>query len=310
MPTFDANLDVVVDASVAEVDDAVGHTRSAGAGRGLVAASAVLDLEEAFGWQGAQLVGGAHAAGGEALAADFAFQGLSNIDADPFIALQQVYLEQAVGPVVARAGQLDAAELYGGSEYAAGYMNPAMGFGPCLYGMPTWPLPQPGVSAQLTAGPAAWSAGAFLTDGQGVAATQVEARWATDQEGAGRVAAGGWGATSLDAGAVWIVADQALPTIGDVHSGVWTMAAIATPSPDQARLHMGAGLVIEGLVPKRDADSLGVGATWVRLADTHEETVLEGYYTLGVTEAVSITTDVQHVLAGPTAGTLRFAVSI
>jgi carbohydrate-selective porin OprB len=270
----------------------------------------VLDLEEGIGWPGARILVSAHAAAGQALPAEFGFQGLSNIDADPFVALQQVYVEQSVGPFVARAGQLDAAELYGGSEYAAGYMNPSMGFGPCLYGLPTWPEPQPGVSAQVSAGPASLSAGAFLTGGQGAAASQLEARWAQDQAGAGRVAVGGWGATTLDAGAAWIVADQALPSIGEIELGVWTIGAIATPTADQARMHVGAGVVAQNLLPTRDADTLGLGASWVHLSDTTEETVLEGFYTMGVTPALSFTTDVQHVIGGPTAGTVRVAVSI
>lgn len=61
---------------------------------------------------------------------------------------------------------------------------------------------------------------------------------------------------------------------------------------------LAAGLVYTGLLPRRDADVLGVGVAWAELfqGGTNQETVFEFFYKAEITPRISIQPDLQYIV--------------
>jgi carbohydrate-selective porin OprB len=66
--------------------------------------------------------------------------------------------------------------------------------------------------------------------------------------------------------------------------------------------HIGAGTVVQGIVPKRSQDSIGIATTWVRFSsqpaaafDLPTELILESYYKIAITKHLSLVQDFQFV---------------
>jgi porin len=70
--------------------------------------------------------------------------------------------------------------------------------------------------------------------------------------------------------------------------------------------HLGAGFSWTGMIPGRDEDIAGLGASWARLSDHAEfvenhETAIEWFYKIQVTPWMSLKPDVQYIV-NPSSG--------
>lgn len=298
MEAFDAALLLLLDASAGD--------RGSLAARGLGRADARVDFERLFGWTGASLSAGIQGMVGAPLADHPAWQGLSNVDSEPFVAPADLFFEQQLGVFDLRLGRLDSAALMGVTETAALHLNPSMGFDPCNDGLPTYPAPASGIAARVEEGNGAVVVAAFGLDTPAALAGQAELGW----EGGG-ASLGGWVEPGgADRGA-WILADAALPSPGRVEPALWAVLATGAPLAGEAVAHVGGGIDLAGLLPRRGDDHLALGASWVALHPTGDELVVEALYALQANAAFAIVADVQHVQ--PTAATavsLRLNLSL
>jgi hypothetical protein len=76
-------------------------------------------------------------------------QGTTSIDAPSFAGLAEVWLEQRLGVLRLKAGQIDLSTEVGMLEPAGEFLNPSFGVSPTQMGFPTFPDPRPGVIGAL-----------------------------------------------------------------------------------------------------------------------------------------------------------------
>jgi porin len=163
---------------------------------------------------------------------------------------------------------------------------------------------------------------------------EVGVTWHIGGDLHGRLGVGGWhhtgtfdrfdagvfdpatGATTLaprgpDDGAsgFYLVTDQAiwreLPTVDDdpQGAGIFLMYGWADPEVSLIEHHVGGGLSWTGLLPSRDEDVLGLGASYVRFSDEPgaglvepDELTLEAFYKLQLTSSCSVKPDLQYII--------------
>ena len=310
-PVFAPAVGMTMDGSMADSDVA--------ALRGSAAAELEIDLFSALGWRGATVLGGAHGFVGDAPPGSWgAFQGLSNIDTDPGAGLGELYLRQHLGGDALRlsAGRIDANVDHAASDYGGGFLNPGLNATPTIAGIPTFPEPGLGVAAAaFDEGVVRPRAALFPALGGSFAIGQVAV--ATGSSG-GQIAAGAWrhqveGAAPARGGFAMI--DQPLLFRGeDPALAAFALGGVGDPVASDFRGHAGGGLVVIGLPFGREADSLGLGASWVALAEAVPggpagEAVLEAFYKVAGSNHLDLTVDGQHLIqpggAGGYAVTLR-----
>ncbi len=173
------------------------------AGRALLTTGVTADLDRLIGLGGGSLEAGFFlhdGADGSALTGDI--QAFSNIDAPAFGRVAELFYAQELGGgrVLVRLGRMDANSEFATVAPAGEFINASAGFSPTIYGLPTYPDPQAGVT--LSVQPFAWlsiGAGAYrgpLQRSTTTAATgavfgigEVRTTWAGD---AGRAVLGYW----------------------------------------------------------------------------------------------------------------------
>ncbi len=251
-------------------------------------------------------------------------QGTSNIDADDFVHVGEVWVETWVVPERLRlkVGRVDAATEFGASEHAGAFIAAPMGASPTIVGLPTYP--QPATSVNLF-----WQPTAHVYAAGGVYDGRIAAPGAPGlplfviTEGGvtwdglpGRVAFGLWrhtgGLERLDSDATaaatgpYLVVDQSLwrEKPDDPESrgvGVFLQYSTAGDSVSLVTKHVGAGLVWTGPIARRASDAIGFGVTRATLSAhapdgaAGQELSMGPFYRLQVTDAVSLQPNLQYV---------------
>ncbi|MDB5322098.1 MAG: Carbohydrate-selective porin [Phycisphaerales bacterium] len=308
--------------------------------RSLFNANLTLDTQRLLGWSGGTLFlsfqnQSGHS--GQELAGSF--QGISNIDADGRTQISELWYEQVLldGKLRLKAGKIDASAEFAHSKNAGEFLNASAGFSPTILDMPAYPDPATGISVfvkpceQYYAGVGIYDGS--LLEGKPTCALgprtffrsgsslfmigEAGVNWTASNLG-GRLGAGAWYHTGtfaqFDGGAregAWgpyLVLDQAIwrknPADKDDGRGidVFLQYGYADASVSPVQHHVGVGLTWTGIVPNRDDDVLGLGASWVRFSDrrganfdTDSELAVELFYKLKLTPWLSVKPDLQYV---------------
>lgn len=232
-------------------------------------------------------------------------QAYSNIDAEDFTALYEVWYQQELldGLMRVKAGKIDANADFAYVEHGGEFIHSSPGFSPTLFVLPTYPDPAFGALVFFGEGEGFY-AGAGLFDGalqEGVStgtrgpATLFgspadlfmigEAGWVWGGGGAvlpGRVGLGLWHHTGrfarFDGGVEshttggFLVLDQLVYKENDADDddqGVGVFGQFGWADDDVAEIayHAGAGAQWAGAIPQRDADVFGLMLSWAGLTD-------------------------------------------
>jgi porin len=233
-------------------------------------------------------------------------QAYSNIDADDFTALYEVWYQQTLfdGRVRIKVGKMDANADFAFVEHGGGFIHSSPGFSPTLFTLPTYPDPAFGAVGFVgEAGGLYAGAGVFdgaLQEGvptgtRGPATLFGEPAdlffigeagyaWGGGQADLlpGRITFGAWhhtgdfarfdGGTQSRTTGAYLVVDQLLyrenPGAGDDQGlGLFLQAGWADPQLSLIEHHVGAGVQWVGLVPGRDRDTAGLMVSWAGLTD-------------------------------------------
>lgn len=321
----DRGLSLAV-STIADVSSlAARSSRTQTFGRQLTSFGLTLDLEKIFGLGGSRMfaqyqnMGGAN---GASRAADS--QGFSNIDADPFSQIGEVWLEQQIGTKVrVKAGRIDANSEFAFVENGSDFINSSMGFSPTIFAMPTYPDPHMGLVVRIDPSERLYAAASLFNGGPAMGVADFEATFTMGEAGlrwkrwgGGRLGIGYWRVDGHRAdpddrrhrvatSGQYMVFDQLLwadERDGDARSiAAFVQAGLADPRVWAIRSHVGGGLIGRGFVSGRPDDAIGVGATTVRVASTAGDTpssselALGVFYRLAVTKWVALKPDVQFI---------------
>lgn len=319
---------------------AVGGGDSAFAARGLLDLRTTIDLRALPGDTAvsAQLLS---KRGGDGALVGRDLQGYSNIDADSFTRLGELWVEQAFGGGAFRvkAGRVDANSEFARNELSGDFLNSSMGYSPTIL-LPTYPNPTPSVNLfvrplkRLDVGVGVYhrthgeTAPENLVGDGLFTITEAGWSWGGDTEAANRVAIGYWRHTgdfhahndAIEHGAegLHFVADQWIRRVGAGEAGSVTAflkVGISNTPVTPFDRHVGGGAAWVGPFEAREDDALGFGATWVRGRDedgvTLRELALGPFYRVQVTPWAALTPDVQVIrtIDGPDARGLRVAIT-
>ncbi len=296
-----------------------------------------LDMDSLLGWRGLTVYVEHKAKIGRNGSDNASFvQSFSNIDADDFRAMGEVWVEQRLlqDRLRIKAGRIDFNHTFAGTDNGASFLNASMGFSPSIVAAPTYPLPSLGMEAAVNP----WSTftlgvGVFNgRDGAPAPAAgtsrfriaQANQQWTLGTTSlAGRVGVGAWKHTGMFSG-ILSESDDAFDIAGtrgwyatldqmlweghargddaENHASVAAFAQFGSSSPNVQAIHAhrGGGFTLSGLLAARPTDLIGVGVTHASWG-TGRETIGELFYQLPVTSHLSLVADVQHVrrLDGP-----------
>jgi carbohydrate-selective porin OprB len=296
-----------------------------------------LDMDSLLGWRGLTVYVEHKAKIGRNGSDNASFvQSFSNIDADDFRAMGEVWVEQRFlqDRVRIKTGRIDFNHTFAGTDNGASFLNASMGFSPSIVAAPTYPLPSIGVEAAVSP----WSS---LTIGVGVfngrdgapaptAGTsrfriaQANQQWTLGSSGlAGRLGVGAWRHSGMfssitaetdDAFDVpgtrgwYTTLDQTLwqgharDNDAENHASIAAFAQFGSSSPNVQAIHAhrGGGFTLSGLLAARPTDLIGVGVTHASWG-TGRETIGELFYEFPVSSHLSLVADLQRVqrLDGP-----------
>lgn len=296
-----------------------------------------LDMDSLIGWQGLTIYAQHKTKTGRNGSGEAAFvQNFSNIDADDFRAMGEVWVEQRLlqDRVSIKAGRIDFNSAFAGTDNGASFLNASMGFSPSIVAAPTFPLPTLGVEATVSPW-ANFNVGVGVFNGlDGAPApvggpsrfqiAQANQQWTLgSSQLAGRLGAGAWRHTGMfsavgadsdaepgvEGTSGWYATlDQTLwqghSRRGDAsnHTVVSAFAQIGTADPNvqSVHAHRGGGVTLAGLLAARPNDVIGVGVTHASWG-AGQETIGELFYQLPVSSHLSLVADVQrvHRLDGP-----------
>jgi carbohydrate-selective porin OprB len=276
--------------------------------RSLANLGATVDFGAFTPWKGASLTGVLQGMfGSEAGSTYDAWQGYSNIQADPLFGASEVFLAQAFGDVIAlRAGRIDGGGSFGVTRHGADFINPSFGVSPTLAGIPTFPAPDWGGEVEATPLAAlSVMAGAYACEAGPYFIGQLGTQWASGERGEGTAVAGGWH-NGDGTGAFAVVDQQVLGKPGERGLTSFAQLGLARPLDGGARAHAGGGVVVHGMIESRSDDAIGVGASWAALpaaADTsvepQAETAIELWYEAALAPELAIRLDLQGFVQSP-----------
>lgn len=263
-------------------------------------------------------------------AATAMMQNFSNIDADDFHGIGELWAEQRLfsSRVRVKAGRLDFNKEFAGTLLGGDFLNSSMGYSPSITAAPTYPLPSAGANVFVSpTGSLTLGAGVFNGVGGATAApgkqslfeiAQAAQQWTLPGHAlAGRLSGGAWRHTGMfravDA------APDAAPAVSNItgwfttlDQELWHGAARASGDPKPPTIatfvqagrsdpraqavytHAGGGLTFSGVVPHRSGDVFGIGVTRAS-AHAGREMVDEVYYQLPVSSHLALMADVQRV---------------
>lgn len=254
---------------------------------------------------------------------DAATQVISNIDAAPRSSLYELWLQKTFFSEKLRlkAGKIDANTEFDVLQSGGDFLNSSMGYSPTILGFPSYPEPKLGIAASLLSRRNyGLSLGVFRTAGLGTLSIAEPGRtWSLgNRELNGRVSLGYWrldgplsrfdGRHSANTQGMYSVLEQALwrrALPGEGHEQRLSAFLQFGHSAQEISFftrHLGAGAVLQAPLHHRPADSLGLAATWVRLAPSpaeslarNSELVFETYYKLALTPHLAIVQDFQFL---------------
>jgi carbohydrate-selective porin OprB len=277
------------------------------AARSLANLGVSVDIGAFSPWKGASITGVLQGIfGNEAGASYGAWQGYSNIQADPLVGAAEVFLAQELGDVVAlRAGRIDGGGSFGVTRHGADFINPSFGVSPTMAGIPTFPEPTWGGEVEATPLSAlSLMAGAYAGEGGPYLIGQIGTQWAAEQHGEGSAAAGAWH-NGEGTGAFAVVDQQVLGMPGERGLTGFAQLGLARPLDGGARAHLGGGFVLHGPLTARSDDAVGVGVSWAALPDSlpdalavqqieaKSETIAEVWYEAALAAEFAIRLDLQ-----------------
>jgi porin len=305
--------------AVSDASRASGTTDSAHAIplRGLFDVDASFDLEKLAGLAGGTMHAQYFANLGVNGAAELGvFQAYSNIDADRFHRVGELWYEQWLPGrhVRVKVGRVDANTEFAHVDNGAEFINAAMGYSPTIFTFPTYPLPF-------------WSANVFLyptshvyvgagayrrpaggdgdTDGDDVGTltskafliTEAGVTWSGgSRQLAGRLGVGAWydaravpafdGDTRRIGASPYVVFDQTLWRAGGGDDdaprvGAFLQFGSAPAAVSAVTRHVGAGLQCTAPFASRPNDILGVGATVVTFSPMADAMVQGSEWSFG-----------------------------
>lgn len=315
-----------------DITDASSATAAVAGARAIRTHSSIdvtLDMDSLFGWSGMTIYAQHKSFSGRNGSGEGAFmQNYSNIDADRFRALGEVFVEQRLWQdrMRVKAGRLDFNTEFAATDNGGSFLNSSMGFSPSIAAAPTFPLPTAGVNVVLTPRENTTVAlGNFNGLDGAPAATGSTSRFQIAQashawsfgDNAGRAGIGAYRHTGLFNAIT--DEDGADPSVngvrgwfGTLDQTVWTGAARAsdeTPAASVAAFaqfghsstnvqgihsHQGGGVTFSGLSARRANDVLGIGATYAKW-NGGGEAITEVYYAFPVTSHLSLVADWQRV---------------
>ncbi|MEM1356058.1 MAG: carbohydrate porin [Planctomycetota bacterium] len=285
-----------------------GGLHDAGTFRHLFDFSVLVDLETLAGVEGATILIDFQTQEGQDGSAETGdLQAYSNIDADDFTVLYELWYEQvfADGQLRLKIGKIDVNADFAFVEYGGEFINSSAGFSPTILSMPTYPDPALGVLAFVEPGDGSFFAGAGVFDGatqQGKPTggrgfgtlfdnpadlfliAEAGARWTLgDLALPGRVGVGAWhhsgsfarfdGGVEDGTAGFYLVLDQMMyrenPADEADEQGVGLFAQYGWADADVSAIehHLGLGAQWVGPIPGRDDDVAGLMASAVLLSD-------------------------------------------
>ncbi len=263
-------------------------------------------------------------------------QVFSNIDADGRTQLAELWYEQVLPDEQLRVviGKIDANALFAFVEHGGEFIHSSPGFSPTILGFPSYPDPAMSVNVFFEPSDSAYF-GAGLFDGalnEGVLTgergpstffhdpgdlfmiAEAGSRWTTADGLDGRLGVGVWHHSGtfakFDGGiedgtlGFYAVFDHALWR-KDEQRGVNMFAqyGYADQRVSEIEHHIGTGLTVNGLIPGRDDDLLGLMASYAHLSDktgagfTEDfELAIELFYKAQVNGSFSLKPDLQYII--------------
>ncbi|MCC6244061.1 MAG: carbohydrate porin [Gemmatimonadaceae bacterium] len=318
--------------SIVEITDASSGTsglRNARAVRAFTTVSATLDMDSMLvGWRGLSFRVEHKSKTGRNGSGEAAFmQNYSNIDADDFRSMGEVWVEQrlASNRLRVKAGRVDFNSEFAGTDNGGAFLNASMGFSASIAAAPTFPLPSAGVEVEgavsdhlsLKAGVFDGRTGAPAVAGRSsrFQILQANQTWTLGAaELAGRVGVGAWRHTGAFAAVTdapdadpsvkgsqgWFsTIDQTLwQGANRGENGTATISAFAQSgrtarAANVVHTHDGAGLMFNGLASYRPTDALGLGVTKASWTGGRE-LISEMFYQASVTSHLSLVADWQR----------------
>ena len=112
-----------------------------------------LDFEKLMGWSGLTVYAQHKTKTGRNGSGEASFvQNYSNIDADNFRSLGEVFVEQRAfdDRLRVKVGRIDFNSEFAGTDNGGGFLNASMGYSPSIAAAPTFPLPSNGLNVFIT----------------------------------------------------------------------------------------------------------------------------------------------------------------
>jgi len=276
------------------------------AARGLSNLGLTVHLGEFTPWRGGSVTGVLQGILGHEDGTPYdAWQGSSNIQAEPIFGAAEVFLAQEFGDVIAlRGGRIDGGGSFGVTQHGADFVHASVGVSPTMAGIPTFPEPDWGGEIEATPVEAvSLMGGVYARESSPYFIGQFGAHWAAGQRGEGRAAAGAWH-NGDGTGAFAVVDQQVVGLPGGRGLTGFVQIGLARPLEGGARAHAGSGLVVHGPLLARSDDAMGAGASWVALPEpiagadggVNAETIAEIWYEASIVPQLAIRLDLQGFL--------------
>jgi porin len=265
------------------------------------------------------------------------YQGVSSIDADGRTQVSEAYYQQSLfdDRLTLKAGKIDATADFACSDFGNAFVGASMGLSPNIP-IPTYPDSAFGASARWNVTEALY-VGAGAYDGAAQEGVPTGSRGPKTLFGkpsdlfliaqvgsaydlgdtSGHVAVGAWhhtgtfdrfdGGTDDRSSGAYLLVDHTLyrenPDDEDDAQGLslFALYGLADDAVAEAPHHVVAGAVYTGLIPTRDADSIGLAAGAAFFADgagfdADHEVVIELFYEFRPLPFISLKPDLQYIL--------------
>jgi porin len=313
-------------------------------GRALIDTRVMLDLAALGGWRGLNASAQYYAkVGDDGSTWAGNAQGFSNIDAESFRRIAELWIEQSManGRLRVKVGRVDANAEFAAVDAGADFLNPSMGYSPTILLFPTYPDPRLGVNVALEIsrhfelGLGAYRGTDAELPASGDAAhsrfTVAELRVSGSAETPARLRVGLWhhigpiepldgsGLEQIAAHSPYVTFEKTLrrqreraedDQARDV--SMFVQYGVANARVSEITRHVGAGIAWHGPVARRPLDVLGLGATIARLSpfmsEAHGgEILVAAFYKYRVAPWLSLQPDLQYV-AHPAGGARRASI--
>ncbi len=246
----------------------------------------------------------------------------SNIDASSRTTLYEAWIEQRLFSEKLRLklGKIDANTEFATVPTASDFLNSSMGYSPTIVAFPTYPEPKLGFNGfyHPTANNSI-GVGIFQTASAGNLTIVEPARsWHLGpSENPGRLSAGYWhlggalarfdGQVSSGTNGIYGVLEQSLWQASDRAGHDRSISGFLQLGTADGRIspyqhHVGGGLVLQGMNPKRHQDSIGIAATWVHFSsqpaarfEYSGEMIFETYYKALISRHLALVQDFQFI---------------